>query len=81
MAALNYYLGLQRGNDANVENVVAGTSSNGTGSDVELRIQINNGSAATNITRQDVVVAMRVLVAFINGGGSGPGGGANLPAL
>jgi hypothetical protein len=80
MAALNYYLGLKRGFDNNPDNVVAGTSSNGTASDIEINIQINNGSTATNITREDVIAAMVVFAAFINGNGAG-GNGANLPAL
>jgi hypothetical protein len=55
MAALNYYLGLKRGDDTNPDNTVAGVASNGTGSDVELRIQIDPGTGATGITKEDVI--------------------------
>lgn len=80
MAAINQYLGLKRGADNNPDNTVAGTSSNGTGSDVEVRIQIDNGSTATNITRGEVVILLKVIEEFILGGGIA-GAGANLPAL
>lgn len=71
-----YYLGLKYGNDANVENVLAGTVSVGATADVEVRWQDTNG-----LTRKGLNEALQVILAFINGGGSGPGAGANLPAL
>ena len=82
--AQNFYLGLQLGKDFNPENVVAVSNvsagpGNGTAADVEVRIQINNGSNATNITRKDVVLALELIKAFIEGNGSA-GAGANLPA-
>lgn len=80
MSAVNYYLGLQRGGIMDPESVTAGTSSAGTAVDLEVRIQINNGTTATNITRKDCVELLDVILAFINGGGSA-GGGANLPAM
>jgi hypothetical protein len=80
MPAVNYYLGLKRADDFNAEKVQAGTATVGTAADVELRIQINDGSNATGITRGDVINMIEVLEAFINGGGSA-GAGANLPAL
>ena len=79
MAALNYYLGLKRGLDANIGNVVAGTASNGTGSDIELRMQADPGTGATGLTRKDVNEAVQVFLAFINSGGP-DGAGGNLPA-
>lgn len=79
MAALNYYLGLKRADNLNPESVQAGTATVGTAADIELRIQINDGSTATGITRGDVIVLMEILEAFILSGGS-TGAGANLPA-
>jgi len=85
MAALNYYIGLQYGKDFNVENVVAQSSVNagpaaGTAADVEVRIQINNGSSASGITKKDAVLMLTQIIAWIEGNGSA-GAGANLPAL
>lgn len=82
---VNYYLGLQLGKDFNPENVVALSNAsagpaNGTAADVELRIQINNGTNATNITRKDVELMVELILAFIESNGSA-GAGANLPAL
>jgi hypothetical protein len=78
--ATNYYLGLRRGLDNNIGNVVAGTSSNGTSSDIELRMQIDPGTGATGLTRKDVNEALQVFLEFINSGGP-DGGGGNLPAI
>lgn len=80
MAALNYYLGLQRGAANNPNLVVAGTASAGTAVDVEVRLQINNGSNATGLTKKDAVILMDVLEDFINSNGTNHGG-ANLPAI
>ena len=82
---VNYYYGITRGAPLNPESVVAqsqasGGPAQGTAADVELRIQINNGSAATNITRQDVLLQLEAIIAFIIGNGQA-GAGANLPAL
>ena len=74
MAALNYYLGFQRGANGNPYLVTAGTSPAGTSVDVEVNIQINNGTSATGITCLDVrkildtidqVVADRVVPSFL----------------
>jgi hypothetical protein len=70
-----YYLGLKRGADFNPDNVTAGTSSAGSGVDVEVRIDTTNGT-----TREESVLALQQVIAFIEQGGQGPGGGANLPA-
>lgn len=80
MAALNYYLGLTRGADGNPENVVAGTSSAGTAVDVEMRMQIDPGTGATGLTREDVITRLRTFELFILGNGQG-GNGGNLPAI
>jgi hypothetical protein len=80
MAAVNYYLGLKRGDSFDVGKVVAGTSTVGASADVELRIQINNGSADTGITKLDVLKALELLEAYIAQGGVPGDGGANLPA-
>lgn len=80
MPAVNYYLGVKRGAPLNVNNVVAGTSTAGTAVDVELRLQINDGSNATGLTRKDAILAIEILEAFIESGGNNHAG-ANLPAL
>jgi hypothetical protein len=80
MAALNYYIGIKRNGPLNVTGVSAGTSTAGTAVDVEVRLQINDGSNATGLTRLDAVKALEVLEAFIESGGNNHDG-ANLPAL
>ena len=55
----NFYYGLARGqNEAEGSLVVVGTSSNGTSSDVELRVQTVNGSTNTGITVLEVLMAL-----------------------
>lgn len=81
MAAVNYYLGLKRGDLFREGQVQAGTATVGTAVDVELRIQTNDGSNATGITRQDVKLLLKELIAYIEQGGV-PGIGATyLPIL
>jgi hypothetical protein len=82
MAAVNYYLGFKRGATAASPtiSIVTGTSSAGTAVDVEVRIQINDGTNATNITRKDVNILLDGIESFINSGGLNHAG-ANLPAL
>ncbi len=79
MAALNYYLGVKRGAPLNVNLVVAGTSTAGTAVDIEVRLQINDGSNATGLTRKDAMIALEILEAYIEEGGNNHSG-ANLPA-
>lgn len=55
MAAVNYYIGFKRGDGANPYAAVIGTTTSGTAVDVELRIQINDGSTATGIKKIDVI--------------------------
>ncbi len=81
MAATNYYLGLKRGASNNPGNVVIGTSTGGTAADVEVRIQINDGSNATNITRKDVVLLLELIENFVEQGGISGSLGTDLPAL
>ena len=85
MAALEYYYALSRGQAFNPELVVVTSSANagpaqGTAADVELRVQINNGSANTNITREEVLLLVENIKNFFLGNGAG-GAGANPPAL
>jgi hypothetical protein len=80
MAAVNYYLGVKRGAALNVNRVVAGTATSGTAVDVEVRLQINDGSNATGLTRKDAKIALEILEAFIESGGNNHDG-ANLPAI
>lgn len=80
MAALNYYLGLQRGANANVYNVTAGTSSAGTAVDVEVNVQINNGTSATGITSLDVRLLLETIINYLDSSGLNHAG-ADLPPL
>ena len=79
MAAVNYYLGVKRNALLNVNNVVAGTATAGTAVDVEVRLQINDGSNATGLLRLDAIKALEVIEAVIQSGGLNHAG-ANLPA-
>ncbi len=78
MAAVNYYLGLKRGAPFNVNNVSFGTNTVGTAADVEVRIQVNDGSNATGINRLDVIKLLEIIEGAIAGGGNNHAG-ANLP--
>lgn len=80
MAAQNFYIGVKRGQNMILDNVVSGTSSAGTAVDVEINMQLNDGTNAIGLTRQDVNLAIEILRAFINSGGVNAAG-ANLPPL
>ncbi len=80
MPAVNYYLGLKRGDNNNPGNVVTGTSSGGTAADVEVRIQINDGVTATNITLKDVELLLNMIKRFVEQRGISGALGTNLPA-
>lgn len=77
---VNYYIGVRRGEPLNIQAVQTGTSTLGSAVDVELRMQIDNGTAVTNLKRKDVVVDLKILLAFLESGGL-QHAGANLPAL
>ena len=76
---VNYYLGLSRGSDFRPEKVVAGTTSAGSTVDVEVNIQIDNGTALTGIRRQEVLQILKVIEGYIQQGGL-QGAGTFLPA-
>lgn len=78
MAAVNYFIGLKRGGVGNPGAITATTATVGTAVDVELRMQTNDGSNATGLTRLDVIKIMEVFEQFIANGGLN-GAGANLP--
>lgn len=80
MAADNRFLGVKRGAPLNVHAVVHSTGSAGTAVDVEVRLQLNDGSTATGLLRKDVLLALEVLMDFVAAGGEN-GNGADLPAL
>lgn len=80
MAALNYYIGVKSGDGLNLGAVQAGTSSVGTAVDVEVRLQINDGSQDTSLTRMRALVALETIERFINSGGLNAAG-ADLPPL
>ena len=84
MAVVNYYIGYSRGSDQKgVGGLTVGTASNGSSSDVEIRMQINNGSNTTGLTKKDVDLAIRFFKQYIQGNGvpGGAGAGIDLPAL
>ncbi len=80
MAAVNYYLGVKRGANLSINQVTAAASTAGTAVDVEVRLQINDGSNATGLTREGALLAMEVLESFIESGGNNHDG-QFLPAL
>ncbi len=47
---------------------------------MEVRIQINDGVTATNITRKDVVILLDMLERYVEQDGISGSLGANLPA-
>jgi hypothetical protein len=71
----NYYLGPQRGGPLNVNRVVAGTSTAGSSVDFEVRLQIVNGATPTGLTRKDSIMLLKIIEAFIDGGGNRHGVG------
>jgi hypothetical protein len=82
MAAINYYIGASRGSDLKPSAITVGTSSTST-LDVELRMQVQNASsAATGLTKLDVINIIRALKDWIESGGDGQNfSGANLPPI
>ena len=81
MAALNYYLGLTRAALDNPGLVTNGTASAGTGADVEIRIQMNNGTINSGITKKDVHRMVCTILQYIDSSGDARGGGAPAPNL
>lgn len=80
MAALNYYLGVKRGDPLNTGIVNAGTATIGSAADVELRIQINDGINPSGLTRKDLENCLCVIQAYIESGGLNHAG-TYLPVL
>jgi hypothetical protein len=80
MAALDYYLGASRGSDLKRISFYQGTTSDGASVDVELRMQMNNGTVATNLTRKDVIIILTAMIAFLQDGGVNKSG-TNLPPV
>jgi hypothetical protein len=78
---VNYYLRCKRGATINPFDVAAGTASVGSAADVELRIQINNGTAATGITREDVNLLIEKIRGYLNSGGALGIAGTDIPPL
>lgn len=80
MAITNVYLSMVRGK-FNLAGVTAGAVSQNTSADIELRMQTNNGSNATGLTRDDVIQAIRTMEQyFLSNGIPGGAPGTNLPA-
>ncbi len=77
---VNYYLGLKMGAAMNPNLVVMATSTQGSSVDVEVRIQIDNGTSTTGITRLHVLKLLEIIEANIESGGNNHDG-QNLPAL
>lgn len=67
---VNYYIGVKMGDPLNVNNVQTGTSTLGSAADVELRMQIDNGTSTTGLTRLHALKCMEILEAFIESGGN-----------
>lgn len=80
--AVNYYLGIARGQTENPGNVVARTSSGATAADVELRMQIDNGTGLTGLTKLDVDKALCLFRTYIlSNWPTASGQGVDLPPL
>ena len=64
--ALNYYYGIARGQvDGVGDLVVVGTSSNGTASDVELRVQMNDGTNPRSLALIDVLNLLKTIEHYL----------------
>lgn len=80
--AVNYYLYVARGKTDQPGNVTSATASGGTAGDIELRMQIDNGTGTTGLTKKDVLLAMELFEQYIlSNWPTGSGQGTNLPAL
>lgn len=77
---VNYYIGLKRGANSYADTVTVGTTTAGTAVDVEVRMQIDNGTGVTGLTRKDVVKILDLLEKYVIQGGF-DFKGTNLPAL
>ncbi len=77
---VNYYIGAKRGSTDSPGDITSGTSSAGSAVDVEIRMQIDNGSGVTGLTRLDTNEIGEMLLAYLNQGGQN-GAGTNLPAF
>jgi hypothetical protein len=79
--ALNYYIGNTRGQSFQPYNQTIGVATAGTSADIELRIQANNGSNNTGVTKEDVIKGMRLIEAYLNGSGLTGFVGVDTPPL
>jgi hypothetical protein len=78
--AINYYLGLRR-DQQHAGQVVAGTAPGGTNADVEVRMQIDNGTTTTGLTKMDAVRLLEIIEQYIEGNGVAGGlPGTDLPS-
>jgi hypothetical protein len=79
---VNYYLYLARGQSANEGNVTASTSTGGTSGDVEVRLQIDNGTTTTKLKKIDAILQLRTIIRYIESNAIQDGAaGVDLPAL
>ena len=58
---VNYYMAVRRGVNNNPGSVTFATTTQGASADVELRMQIDNGTSTTGLTIMDV---MKILELF-----------------
>lgn len=79
---VNYYLYVARGKlDDNLGGVTSSTSTGGTSGDIEVRMQIDNGTTTTGLTKFDALRALKMFEHFIESNGIQSGSpGTNLPA-
>jgi hypothetical protein len=80
---VNYYIGYKRGSSAaEGDTVDVGTTTGGTAVDVEVRIQIDNGTSTTGITRLDVRLLLEKIIRLMNSNSlQFPPVGTDLPKL
>lgn len=78
--AVNYYLGIRR-DQQHAGQVAVGTTTGGTNADIEVRIQIDNGTATTGMTKMDAVRLLEVIREYVAGNGVAGGlPGTDLPS-
>jgi len=77
---VNYYHGMKRGKGNNPGDVVVATTTQGSAVDVEVRLQIDNGTATTGLTIIDVKKILETILAEIVQRGITGSLGTNLPA-
>lgn len=80
---VNYYIGIARGAIQKGDgNVSVSATTQGTAVDVEVRLQIDNGTKKTGLLELDAEIMLRTIMNYIIGNGiAGGQKGTDLPVL